>query len=49
MAINTVGPANKKAGTRTGMAPPPSKKEFGSKTEYAPLSKTGIKIIGHKK
>ena len=44
----TKGPANKRAGTKTGNAPHPSKddKAFGSKTEYAPFSTTNISTGG---
>ena len=42
------GPANKRAGTKTGDAPHPSKdaKNFGSKTEYAAFSTTNISTGG---
>lgn len=48
--MKTVGPANKRKGSKKGTAPHPMKddKKFGSKTNYADFSKTNIKIGGKK-
>lgn len=48
--MKTVGPANKRKGSKTGCSPHPSKgdNKFGSKTNYADFSKTQIKIGGKK-
>jgi hypothetical protein len=48
--MNTVGPANKRKGTKTGKAQAPKKTDaqFGSRTDYAAFSKCKAGLTGKK-